>query len=224
MQFFKHKPIRVYELLVGLFVMTLIVSNISSVKMVQVGPLVFDAGTLLFPLAYIIGDIVTEVYGYRRMRTLLYVGVGMLLLTSITFWVVGILPAQANWTEQGAYDTILGVVWRIAVASIAAIFVGELLNSYILAALKIKTKGKKLWHRLVGSSAVGSFVDTTVFSLLAFAGSMRGSAMMQLIATVFLIKISTEIIVSPLTMRIIHHIKCHEKLDAYEVPASRLLN
>ena len=221
---FRKKQIHVYELLVGLFVMTLIVSNIASVKMIQVGPLVFDAGTVLFPLAYIIGDIVTEVYGYRKMRSLLYVGVGTLLLTSLTFWLVGALPAQAEWPNQSSYDAILGVVWRIVGASIVAILIGELMNSYVLATLKIRTKGKKLWHRLVGSSAVGSLVDTTVFSLLAFAGTVSGSAMLQLIATVFLIKISTEIIVSPLTMRIIHHIKRHEKLDAYEVPATRLLN
>ena len=169
MQLFKRKPIHVYELLAGLFVTTLIVSNIASVKMVSVGPLVFDAGTILFPLAYIVGDIVTEVYGYRKMRSLLYVGIAMLLLTATTFWLVGMLPAQADWTGQGSYDTILGVVWRIVFASVTAILVGELINSYVLATLKIKTKGKMLWHRLVGSSAIGSLVDTMIFSILAFA-------------------------------------------------------
>ena len=203
---------------------TLIVSNIASVKMVAVGPLVFDAGTILFPLAYIVGDIVTEVYGYRKMRSLLYVGIVMLLLTTVTFWLVGMLPAQADWMGQGSYDAILGVVWRIVFASIVAIFVGELMNSYVLATLKIKTKGKQLWYRIVGSSAVGSLIDTTIFSLLAFAGTMSGSAMLQLIATVFAIKITTEIVASPLTMHIIAIIKRHEKLDSFEAPASHLLN
>jgi uncharacterized integral membrane protein (TIGR00697 family) len=111
---FAKKHVHVYELLSGLFVMTLIVSNIASVKMVHAGPLVFDAGTILFPLAYIVGDIVTEVYGYRKMRSLLYVGIISLLLTSITFWLVGMLPADASWINQSSYDVILGVVWRIS--------------------------------------------------------------------------------------------------------------
>lgn len=204
--------------------MVLIVSNIASIKMVAVGPLVFDAGTILFPLAYIVGDVVTEVYGFRKMRRLLYVGIGMLVLTAVTFWVVGLLPAQSDWHGQGAYDAVLGVVWRIVGASIAAIFVGELMNAYVLAVLKIKTKGKLLWHRLVGSSAVGSLVDTTVFSLLAFAGTISSSAMAQLITTVFIIKITTEIIISPLTIKVIAAIKQHEKLDVYEAPATHLVN
>lgn len=220
----RKKQIRVYELLAGLFVMTLIVSNIASTKIVAVGPLVFDAGTVLFPLAYIVGDIVTEVYGYRKMRSLLYVGITTLLLTMLTFWVVQLLPAASDWHNQAAYDATLGVVWRIVFASCAAIFVGELINSYLLAHLKIKTKGKMLWHRLVGSSAVGSIVDTTLFSLLAFAGTMSGNAMISLIVTVFGIKMATEIIISPLTMKVIERVKRHEQIDTYEKPASYLID
>ncbi len=220
----RKKQVHVYELLAGLFVMTLIVSNIASTKIVAVGPLVFDAGTILFPLAYIVGDIVTEVYGYRKMRSLLYVGISMLFLTMLTLWIVQLLPSAADWHNQAAYDVTLGVVWRIVAASIAAIFVGELLNSYVLAHLKIKTKGAKLWQRLIGSSALGSLVDTTLFSLLAFAGTISGSAMLQLIATVFVIKIATEIIVSPLTMKVIDRIKRHEQIDTYEKPASFLVD
>lgn len=220
----KKKQIRVYELLAGLFVMTLIVSNIASTKIVAVGPLVFDAGTILFPLAYIVGDIVTEVYGYRKMRSLLYVGITTLLLTMLTFWIVQQLPAASDWHNQAAYDATLGVVWRIVFASCAAIFVGELMNSYLLAYLKIKTNGKQLWYRLVGSSAVGSLVDTALFSLLAFAGTMSGDAMLSLIATVFGIKMATEIILSPLTMKVIDRVKRHEQIDTYEKPASYLID
>lgn len=220
----KKKQIRVYELLAGLFVMTLIVSNIASTKIVAVGPLVFDAGTILFPLAYIVGDIVTEVYGYRKMRSLLYVGIMTLLLTMLTFWIVQLLPAASDWHNQAAYDATLGVVWRIVFASIAAIFVGELINSYLLALLKIKTKGKQLWYRLVGSSAVGSLVDTTLFSVLAFAGTLSGDAMLQLIITVFGIKMATEVILSPLTMKVIDRVKRHEQIDTYEKPASYLID
>lgn len=221
---FTSSRLPIYELLAGLFITTLIVSNIASVKITSAGPLVFDAGTILFPLAYIVGDIVTEVYGYRKMRSLVYVGIAMLILTTVTFWVVGMLPPQAEWQGQAAFDATLGVVWRIAGASVVAIFVGELINSYIMANLKVKNKGKKLWFRLVGSSAVGSLVDTSVFSVLAFGGTMSGSAMLQLIATVFGIKLATEVVVSPLTMRLIACIKRRENIDVYEVPASYLVN
>lgn len=207
-----------YEILVALFVTVLIVSNIASVKLAQVGGLVFDAGTILFPLAYIIGDIITEIYGFKRMRRLIYIGLSMLAITSLTFWIVGLLPSPADWQNQDSYDAILGVVWRIVMASMVAFFVGELLNSYVLAKLKIKTQGKKLWNRLVSSSAIGSLVDTIIFSLLAFGGTVSGDVMFQLIATVYGIKLATEILLSPLTMRVIAYLKKKERLDTFEEP------
>ncbi len=216
------KSSTIYDVLVALFITTLIVSNIASVKLVHGAGLVFDAGTILFPLAYILGDIITEVYGFRRMRRLLFIGIGMLLLTATTFYIVQMLPAASDWGNQAAYDSILGVVWRIVAASIVAIFVGELLNSYILAKLKIRTKGKGLWGRIVGSTAIGSLVDTTIFSVLAFGGTVSSNTMIQLIATVYGIKLATEIIVSPITVRVIKAIKKSEKVDVYEEPSFSL--
>ncbi len=213
-----------YEVLVALLITTLIVSNIASVKLVQLGNLVFDAGTILFPLAYIIGDIITEIYGFRRMRRLLYIGLAMLALTTVVFAIVQVLPSPADWQNQAAYTAILGVVWRIVFASMVAFFVGELLNSYILAKLKIKTKGKKLWNRLVSSSAIGSLVDTIIFSVLAFGGTISGQTMVQLIATVYAIKLVTEIALSPLTMKIITYLKKKERLDTFEEPKLGLYN
>ena len=213
-----------YEVLVELLITTLIVSNIASVKLVQLGNLVFDAGTILFPLAYIIGDIITEIYGFRRMRRLLYIGLAMLALTTVVFAIVQVLPSPADWQNQAAYTVILGVVWRIVFASMVAFFVGELLNSYILAKLKIKTKGKKLWNRLVSSSAIGSLIDTIIFSVLAFGGTISGQTMVQLIATVYAIKIVTEIALSPLTMKIITYLKKKERLDTFEEPKLGLYN
>lgn len=214
----------VYETLVALFITTLIVSNIASIKIIHAGPLTFDAGTLLFPLAYIVSDIITEIYGFKRMRRLLYIGISMLLLMSITFYVVQVLPASSDWANQASFDSILGVIWRIVFASITALFIGDFLNSYVLAKLKIKTEGRKLWGRVVGSTAIGSFVDTVIFSLLAFAGTMSGSTMIQLIATVYFIKIATEIIVSPLTIKVIGAIKKKENLDTFEEPHFSLTN
>lgn len=205
--------IPIYELLTGLFVTTLIVSNIASIKMVAIGPMIFDAGTILFPLAYILGDIITEVYGFRKMRTMLYVGIAMLLLASLTFWMVGLLPSTPDWLYHTAYQTVLGVTLRIVFASVSAILVGELINGYVLVWLKKKTEGRQLWVRLIGSSALGSFIDTTLFTTLAFAGTIPSRTLLTIIATVFGIKMATEILVSPLTMQIIGYIKRKESLQ-----------
>lgn len=221
---FQKKQLHIYEMLAGLFVMTLIVSNIASIKVVAIGPLVFDAGTILFPLSYIVGDIVTEVYGYRKMRSLLYVGVVSLILTMTTFWVVQILPASPDWPNQVAYESILGVVWRIVLASVTALFLGEIMNAYVMAHMKVRSKGKNLWVRMISSSVVGSAIDTVVFSTVAFLGTMSFGALAQLMATVFLIKITTEVIVSPLTIKIINIVKRREKIDTYEQPATYLVN
>ncbi len=221
---FQKKQLHIYEMLAGLFVMTLIVSNIASIKVVAIGPLVFDAGTILFPLSYIVGDIVTEVYGYRKMRSLLYVGVVSLILTMTTFWVVQILPASPDWPNQVAYESILGVVWRIVLASVTALFLGEIMNAYVMARMKVRSKGKNLWVRMISSSVVGSAIDTVVFSTVAFLGTMSFGVLAQLMATVFLIKITTEVIVSPLTIKIINIVKRREKIDTYEQPATYLVN
>lgn len=209
---------RLYEWLAVTFVTVLIVSNITSIKMVAIGPIVFDAGTLLFPLSYIIGDIIAEVYGYRRMRGLLIKGIAMLLITTLTFWVVGMLPAEASWSLQESYQATLGVVWRIVLASITAIFIGELMNAYVLTKMKVATKGKGLWFRLIGSSAVGSALDTVIFATIAFAGTMPFDVLLQLILSVYLIKMVVEIAVSPLTIKVIAVIKKRERIDVYEEP------
>ncbi len=220
----KQSNFTAYEILVALFITVLIVSNIASTKIVHFYSLTFDAGTILFPLAYIVGDIITEIYGFRKMRRLIYLGIGMLLITTLTFYIVGLLPHAIDWTGQDAYNSILGVVWRIVGASIIALFFGEFFNSYILAKLKIQTKGKGIWGRVVGSTAIGSLIDTTLFSTIAFAGTMRSSTLIQLIATVYLVKVVTEIVVSPITLQIIAYIKRTENIDTFEAPALSLTN
>jgi uncharacterized integral membrane protein (TIGR00697 family) len=158
------------------------------------------------------------------MRRLIYLGIGMLLITTLTFYIVGLLPHAIDWTGQDAYNSILGVVWRIVGASIIALFFGEFFNSYILAKLKIQTKGKGIWGRVVGSTAIGSLIDTTLFSTIAFAGNMSSSTLIQLIATVYLVKVVTEIVVSPVTLQIIAYIKRTENIDTFEAPALSLTN
>ncbi len=220
----KQHQYSLYDIFTVLFVTTLLVSNIVSVKIVSVGWLTFDAGTVLFPLAYIVGDIITEVYGYRRMRRLIYSGVAALALMTLTFWVVQLLPADGSWTGQAAFESTLGVVWRLAIGSVVALFVGEIMNAYVMGRMKVASRGRGLWRRMIGSSAAGSALDTVIFSTIAFAGTMPMTSFWQLIITVFLIKMAVEIMVSPLTMHLITRVKKHEKLDTFEQPAKYLVN
>lgn len=213
-----------YDIFAILFVTTLLVSNIVSVKIVSVGWLTFDAGTVLFPLAYIVGDIITEVYGYRRTRRLIYSGVAALMLMTLTFWVVQLLPADSSWTGQAAFESTLGVVWRLAIGSVVALFVGEIMNAYVMGRMKVASRGRGLWRRMVSSSLAGNALDTAIFSTIAFAGTMPMTSFWQLIVTVFLIKMAVEIMVSPLTMRLIDRVKKYEKLDTFEQPAKYLVN
>lgn len=212
-------PSYIFEIIAALFVSTLILSNIVSIKPVQIGPAVFDAGTILFPLAYIIGDVVTEVYGFKRTKRLLVISCFILVMMSVLFWIVSAMPAPVSWSGQESFDSTLGVVWRISFASIVAIFIGELLNAYVLSYMKLKLKGKQLWGRLVGSTVIGAGFDTVIFSVLAFWGTMPTAVLLQLIVTVYLIKIATEVLVSPLTMLAIRWIKKREGVDVYERPS-----
>lgn len=220
----KKQHYSLYDIFAVLFVTTLLVSNIVSVKIVSVGWLTFDAGTVLFPLAYIVGDIITEIYGYRRTRRLIYSGVAALTLMTLTFWVVQLLPADSSWTGQAAFESTLGVVWRLAIGSVTALFVGEIMNAYVMGRMKVASRGRGLWRRMVSSSLAGNALDTVIFSTIAFAGTMPMTSFWQLIITVFLIKMAVEIMVSPLTMRLIARVKKHEKLDTFEQPAKYLVN
>ena len=203
----KKQHYSLYDIFAILFVTTLLVSNIVSVKIVSVGWLTFDAGTVLFPLAYIVGDIITEVYGYRRTRRLIYSGVAALMLMTLTFWVVQLLPADSSWTGQAAFESTLGVVWRLAIGSVTALFVGEIMNAYVMGRMKVASRGRGLWRRMVSSSLAGNALDTVIFSTIAFAGTMPTTSFWQLIVTVFLIKMTVEIMVSPLMMHLITRVK-----------------
>ena len=213
-----------YDIFAVLFVTTLLVSNIVSVKIVSVGWLTFDAGTVLFPLAYIVGDIITEVYGYRRTRRLIYSGVAALMLMTLTFWVVQLLPADSSWAGQAAFESTLGVVWRLAIGSVVALFVGEIMNAYVMGRMKVASRGRGLWRRMVSSSLAGNALDTVIFSTIAFAGTMPMTSFWQLTITVFLIKMTVEIMVSPLTIHLIARVKKREKMDTFEQPAKYLVN
>src|SRR3989344_2153967 len=152
-----------------LFVAVLLISNIASTKIVQLGWLTFDGGTLLFPLSYIFADILTEVYGFAKSRRVIWLGFFCAFTMSVLLYIVGELPAAADWGNQGAYDAILGQAPRIVAASLLAYLCGEFINSYILAKMKVWMEGKRLWARTIGSTVVGELVDSTLFILVAFA-------------------------------------------------------
>ena len=185
------------------FVSILLISNIASTKIVDLKLFVFDGGTLLFPLSYIFGDILTEVYGYKKSRGVIWLGFFMALLMSVIFIIVVKLPAAEGWNNQDAYDKILGLTPRIVSASLIAYFFGEFSNSYVLAKMKILTKGRWLWTRTIGSTLVGELVDSTLFILIAFMGALPNSLLFTLIVSNYIFKTAIEVIFTPVTYKVV---------------------
>lgn len=198
------------------FVAVLLISNIASAKIVDLKWFTFDGGTLLFPLSYIFGDILTEVYGYKKSREVIWLGFSVALLMSLTLIIVGKLPAAPGWDNQDAYDKILGLTPRIVAASLAAYFCGEFMNSFILAKLKILTKGRWLWTRTIGSTVVGELVDSVIFILIAFVGILPNSLLFTLIVSNYIFKTLIEVLFTPLTYKVINFLKKNEKEDFYD--------
>ena len=211
-----EKSYRYLTAIAVFFVSILLISNIASTKIVDFGWFTFDGGTLLFPLSYIFGDILTEVYGYRRSRGIIWLGFFSALVMSIVLIVVGALPAAADWPNQAAYDAILGLTPRIVLASLIAYFAGEFSNSYILAKMKIWTKGKMLWTRTIGSTVVGELVDSSLFILIAFWGVFPSSLIMTLIISNYIFNTGVEILLTPATYAVIGFLKKREGEDFYD--------
>lgn len=207
---------RYYDIILGLFVAVLLISNVVSAKIVKLGPFTFDGGTILFPLAYIFGDILTEVYGYKRSRRIIWTGFFANFLMAAIFIIVGKLPAAADWGNQAAYDAILGWVPRIVVGSLIAYWAGEFSNSFVLAKMKILTKGKWLFTRTIGSTMVGEAVDTILFCLIAFFGQIPGALLLTVIFSNYIFKVGVEVIFTPITYAIIGFLKKKEKMDVYD--------
>ncbi len=205
-----------YDIILALFAVVLLISNIAAIKLIQFGPIISDGGAVLFPLAYILGDILTEVYGYRYARRAIWTGFASMLLAVTIFTIVRYLPGADAWSSQGAYVEILGFFPRIVLASLAAFLIGEFLNSFVLAKLKVKQKGQKLWVRLIGSTIVGEFFDTLVFGLIAFGGILTGNDMITYLMIGWGFKVGVEIVFLPVTYRVIAFLKKREKVDYYD--------
>jgi uncharacterized integral membrane protein (TIGR00697 family) len=224
-----EKQYRYFDTIMALFCVVLVVSNIaSSAKIVDWGasifglPLAFDAGTILFPISYIFGDILTEVYGYRRSRKVIWTGFAALLLSSIVFWLISIMPGESTWQQyagDAAYVAILGGMSAggIVLASLAGYWSGEFSNSYILAKLKIWTEGRFLWVRTIGSTLVGELVDTLAFITVAsIFGVFPWSLFTTLLVSNYIFKVSVEILMTPFTYGVVRWLKRVENEDYYD--------
>jgi hypothetical protein len=211
-----NRPFRYLEIITGLFVAVLLISNVASTKIVIFGAFTYDGGTLLFPLSYIFGDVLTEVYGYRRSRRVIWTGFFCAALMSGTFAAVGALPHPAWWPNQSAYQHILGLTPRIVAASLIAYWAGEFSNSYVLARMKILTEGRRLWTRTIGSTLVGEGVDTVLFVTIAFVAVWPGAQLWKVFASNYLFKVGVEIVATPLTYAVVGFLKKREQVDWFD--------
>jgi uncharacterized integral membrane protein (TIGR00697 family) len=212
-------------LITAVFVTSLIVSNIIAVKIITWGLLILPAAILIFPVSYIFGDILTEVYGYARARRVIWIGFGCNLLAVLVIWLsIELSPApfwrvgtfESPQASQQAYQAIFGFTPRLLAASFLAYLVGEFLNSFVLAKMKIATRGRHLWMRTIGSTLVGQLADSGVFISLAFYGTIPSGALGGLIVTQWLVKSAYEALVTPFTYLVVNFLKRVEKEDYYD--------
>jgi hypothetical protein len=223
------RPYKYYDFIVALFVAVLLTSNVASAaKIIDWGvtfwglPLAFDAGTLLFPVSYIFGDVLTEVYGYKKSRRVIWAGFMAAALMSFSLWLIGLMPGAEIWEEyagQEAYNAILGgmATGAIVIASLAAYFAGEFSNSYVLARMKVATQGRWLWLRTIGSTLIGQGVDTVLFVLIATAlGVFPWEIALSLMVANYIFKVGIEIIFTPVTYKAVSFLKRVEQEDYYD--------
>jgi uncharacterized integral membrane protein (TIGR00697 family) len=220
-----NKHYRWFLLVTAVFVTTLLISNIIAVKIVNLFGLILPAGVILFPITYIFGDVLTEVYGYGRARQVIWTGFLCNLLAVAAIWLAGLLPAASFWTAgdfltpaeaQRAYDSILGFTPRLLLASFVAYLVGEFLNSFVLAKIKIKTGGRFLWVRTIGSTIVGQGADSLIFIMVAFWNIFRFSDLQTAILSQWFFKVMYETAATPFTYLIVNLLKRSEQEDYFD--------
>ena len=219
-----HRSYRYYEFVMVAFVVVLVCSNligpakIASVDLPLWGPYVFGAGVIFFPISYIFGDILTEVYGYARARRVIWAGFGALIFASVMASIVVALPPASFWKHQQAYEIAFGNAWRVVAASMIAYACGEFVNSFVLAKLKIWTEGRALWMRTIGSTIFGEAVDSAIFYPLAFYGTgiIPNEMLPQVMLAQFITKTLVEVAFTPLTYLIVGFLKRNEQEDYYD--------
>lgn len=221
-----HAPntFRYYDLVMAAFVAILLLSNIigaskpSYIALPGGETWIFGAGVLFFPISYIIGDVLTEVYGYARARRVIWTGFAALAFMAFMAWVVVKLPPAEGWPHQGAYEAVFGNSWRIVIASMAAFWVGEFANSYVLAKMKVWTDGRFLWMRTIGSTVVGQGLDSLIFYPLAFYGiaGWPPETLFQVVISQWIIKTVWEAVLTPVTYLVVNSLKRREGIDLYD--------
>ena len=218
------RPMKFFDFVMVAFVVILLLSNVigagkrAVIDLPFIGPWPFGAGILFFPLSYVLGDVLTEVYGYARARRCIWAGfVAMLFMVAMSLIVVA-LPPDAGWTGQAAYEQVFGQVPRIVFASIAAFWVGEFANSVVLARMKLWTQGRMLWTRTIGSTIVGQGFDSLIFYPLAFWGvaGWPTDTLVKIMATQFVLKVSWEVLLTPVTYLVVGWLKRKEGLDLFD--------
>ncbi len=202
----------------AVFVTSLITANIIAVKIISVGSIMLPAAIIIFPLSYILGDILTEVYGYRWARRVIWLGFACNLIFIIFAWIGQLLPPAGFWEGQSAYEAILGYAPRLLAASFGGYLVGEFTNSFILAKMKLLTQGRWLWTRTIGSTIIGQGLDTTIFITIAFVGTPSFAAIMILYH--WLAKTAIEVLATPLTYTVVNFLKKKEGIDTYDYKTS----
>ncbi|MBY0302653.1 MULTISPECIES: queuosine precursor transporter [Sphingomonas] len=219
-----HGRFRYFDLVMAAFVAILLLSNVlgagkvAQVVLPGIGPWPFGAGILFFPVSYIIGDVLTEVYGYAHARRVIWVGFAATVFMAVMAWVVVALPPAPDWTNQAAYETIFGQVPRIVFASMCAFWAGEFVNSYVLARMKVLTEGRHLWMRTIGSTVAGQAVDSLIFYPLAFWGAegWTHALVIQVLYTQWALKVGWEVLLTPLTYAVIGALKKAEGVNVFD--------
>jgi uncharacterized integral membrane protein (TIGR00697 family) len=199
-----------YPVISAVFVALLVISNVGAVKLITVGPLILDGGAFLFPLVYITGDVLSEVYGFKAARKTILIGFGMAILSALTFWLIQISPSAPGWENQSAFEAILGFVPRIVLASVCGFLIGQLLNSFVLVKIKARTNESALWVRLIGSTVIGELADTLVFCTIAFYGILTGADFVNYVVVGYIYKTLLEVVLLPITYRVIAYVKANE--------------
>lgn len=213
-----HRQVyKYFDLIMALFVTVLLSSNlIAPAKIWEVGGMSFGAGILFFPISYLFGDILTEVYGYARARRVVWAGFGAIIFASFMAWVVVSLPAAEGWEGQAWVESAFGSTWRIVIASISAYWVGEFTNSYVIAKMKIWTSGRFLFLRAIGSTIAGAGVDTLIFYPVAFWGVWSDSQVISVMIGNYALKVLWEVAMTPFTYLIVGFLKRVEQEDYYD--------
>ncbi|WP_353206946.1 queuosine precursor transporter [Sphingorhabdus sp.] len=215
------RQFRYYDFVMAAFVAILLLSNIigaakPAALTINGQQWIFGAGILFFPLGYVIGDVLTEVYGYARARRVIWAGFAALLFMAFMSWVVVALPPAPGWPGQAAYESVFGQVWRIVFASITAFWAGEFINSYVMARMKIWTGGKHLWSRTIGSTVVGQGIDSIIFYPLAFGGIWSNEQVISVMLTNWLLKVGWEVVLTPVTYGVVGWLKRKEGVDIFD--------